>query len=92
MSAMPSARGREPFINTGVPKDLWDRWCKENRENWALTSGQIFEIPKNDSATVKSVSTDAKAKSAPIFEPADPTQPMKIDGLEIAKRTDDDYL
>ncbi len=87
---LPSARGREPFINTGVPKDLWERWKRENADNWALTSGQIFEISKNDAATVKAISTDAKAMSLPVFEPVDPKVAMKIEGAEFSKRTDDD--
>jgi hypothetical protein len=47
-------------------------------------------VPKP--ADTKAVTADAKAKSAPVFEPHDPSVPMKIDGLEIAKRADDDYL
>lgn len=84
---LPSAAGREPFINHGIPKDFFDRWCKENAENWALTSGQIFVVPKP--ADTKAVTADAAAKSPAIFEPLDPSVPMKLAENEISQRTDD---
>lgn len=84
----PAQIGREPFINT-IPKDFWERWKKENAEQWALTAGQVFEIPKADPTTVKAVSLDAKAKSSAVFEPINQDEKMKIEDLSISRRTDE---
>jgi hypothetical protein len=84
---LPSARDREPYINAGVPKDLWDRWSKEHADSWLLKSGQLFVVPKP--ADAKAVAAEAKATSAAIFEPLDPTATVKLDDHTIARRTDD---
>jgi hypothetical protein len=86
---LASARGLEPFINAGVPADLWNRWKKENAANWALRTGQIFEIPKNDAATVKAVAADAKAASPAILEPMDPAAKFNVEGSVLEKRKDE---
>lgn len=85
----PAQIGREPFINT-IPKDFWECWKKNNAEQWVLTSGQVFEIPKgNDATTVKAVSLDAKAKSPNVFEPINQDMVMKLEDHSVSKRTDD---
>lgn len=85
VAVLPNQRNREPYINLNVPKDLWDRWKKENAKSWHLTSGQVFEVPKNDRDTVKAATIDAAAKSSPIFEPLDPSQKMQLENVAIAK-------
>lgn len=85
----PAQIGREPFINT-IPKDFWERWKKENADQWVLTAGQVFEIPKgNDMTSVKAVSLDAKAKSPNIFEPISRESAMKLEDFTISTRTDE---
>lgn len=78
VAVLPNTRNREAFINQ-VPKDLWDRWAKDNAKSWHLTSGQIFVVPKNDASTVKAAGIDAGAKSKPIFEAIDPAEKMKLE-------------
>lgn len=90
VAVLPNQRGREPFINHNVPKDLWERWAKENAKSWHLTSGQIFLVPKNDVNTAKAAALDAAGKSKAIFEPLDPTEKMKLEAVEIAKREDEE--
>ncbi len=90
LAMLPNQMNREPVINHGVPKDLWDQWCKDNPKSWHLKSGQIFLVPKPDSSTVKAVSLDAKAKSAPVFEPIDPSKTMKLEDHSVSRREDDD--
>lgn len=84
----PAQIGREPYINV-VPKDFWERWKKENAEQWVLTAGQVFEVPKGDSTTIKAVALDAKAKSPNVFEPIEKDIVMKIEDQSISKRTDE---
>ena len=88
LATLPSARDREPYINVGVPKDLWDRWSKEHQDSWLLKSGQLFVVPKP--ADTKAVVADAKATSSAIFEPLDPSKPFRVAGNEVSKRIDDD--
>lgn len=78
VAVLPNARNREAYINQ-VPKDLWERWKKENAKSWHLSSGQVYEVPKNDASTVKAASLDAGAKSKNIFEPIDPAEKMKLE-------------
>lgn len=85
----PSARGREAYINT-IPRDFWERWKKENAEQWVMTSGQIFEIPKGDGSQAKAVALDAAAKGPNIFEPIDPSVIMKIEDNSISKVVKDE--
>lgn len=85
VAVLPNQRGREPYINPNVPKDLWERWKKENAKSWHLTSGQIFEVPKNDASTVKAATVDASAKSKPIFEALDPAATVKLENTEISR-------
>jgi hypothetical protein len=90
LTTLASQRDREPFINLGVPADLWNRWTRENPKNWALRTGQIFLIPKADAATVKAVSADAKATSPAILEPLDPTAKFNVEGTVLEKRRDEE--
>lgn len=89
IGTLPNQANREPFINPNVPKELWDAWVKANPKNWALRTGQIFLIPSRDEATAKAATLDAKAKSAPILDPVDPTATMKIENHAITRRTDE---
>lgn len=84
----PAQIGREPMINA-IPKDFWDRWLKDNAEQWVVTSGQIFAIPKGDSTTAKAAVLDAKSKSPNVFEPLDQDAVMKIEDHGISKRIDE---
>lgn len=79
VTVLPNPKTREAYINPNVPKELWERWAKDNAKSWHLTSGQIFLVPKNDASTVKAVSLDAAAKSAPLFQPLDPAEKMKLE-------------
>jgi hypothetical protein len=88
LTTLPGCRNAEPYINQ-VPKDFWDRWCKEHPGSWLVTSGQLFVIPKPDAATVKAVTTDAKAKSPEIFQPLDSKVPFKIEDHSISPRVDE---
>lgn len=90
VAVLPNQRGREPYINHGVPKDLWERWKKDNSKSWHLTSGQIFEVPKNDKSEIKAAALDASAKSKAIFEPLDPTETVKLENTAITKREDEE--
>lgn len=84
----PAQINREPYINT-IPKDFWERWKKDNAEQWVLTSGQIFEIPKGDGTQLKAATLDAKSKGPNIFEPISQTETMKIENNEILRRVDE---
>jgi hypothetical protein len=90
VAVLPNARNREAVINPNVPKDLWERWKKDNAKSWHLTSGQIFEVPKNDATTVKAVSLDAGAKSKAIFEPVDPAAKMKLENNVLTQLEKDE--
>jgi hypothetical protein len=92
VTTLASQIGLEPVITHGVPADLWQRWSKEHADSWLLKSGQIFVLPKTDAATVKAVTTDAKAISPNILEPLNPKEVMKIDSVSIQRRVDDDDL
>ncbi len=87
LAMAPAASNREPFINQ-VPKDFWDRWIKDNAEQWAVTSGQVFVVPR-DATSAKAVALDAKAKSPNIFEPIDQGATMKLENNEIMRRVDE---
>lgn len=89
IGTLPNAMNREPYINDNVPKALWERWVKDNAKNWALKSGQIFLVPKNDADTVRAAGMDAKAKSPAILEPLSQTATMKLENHEISRRTDE---
>jgi hypothetical protein len=82
IAVLPNAREREAYINLNVPKDLWDRWVKENPKSWHLTSGNIFLVPKNE---VKAASLDAAAKSEPIFQALDQKAVMKLENTAITQ-------
>jgi hypothetical protein len=88
LTVLPGKRDREPYINHGVPKDFWDRWCKEHAESPLLKTGQIFVIPKP--ADQAAVTKDAKAMGPAIFEPLSQTEKMKIDGVDLTRRADDE--
>jgi hypothetical protein len=85
IAVLPNQKGREPYINHNVPKDLWERWCKANAKSWHLTSGQIFLVPKDDANTTKAATLDAAAKSKAIFEPLDPAEKVKLENNEISR-------
>lgn len=85
---LPSRRNSQPFINQ-VPKEFWDLWNKEHPNNWFVTSGNLYVIPKTDEETVEAVTIDASAKSQPIFQPLDPLSVLDLDGTKIEKRTDE---
>lgn len=89
IAVKPSETGREPFINSNVPKDLWDAWLAKYKNSWAVTSGQVFMVPGSDAASAKAVAMDAKSKSSNVFEPMDPKTPMKIEDHTISRRTDE---
>lgn len=80
----PAQIDREPFINT-IPKDLWDRWIKDNAEQWVVVTGQIFVIPRGDGTALKAVTLDARSKGPNIFEPIDQSAAMKIEANNITK-------
>jgi hypothetical protein len=90
LTTLASQRDREPVVSQ-VPADLWQRWKKEHANSWLLKSGQVFEIPKTDAATVKAATKDAKAVSPAIFEPIDPAVAMKL-GENILTKRADEYL
>lgn len=84
IAVSPAQIGRDPFINT-IPKDFWDRWIKDNAEQWVVTSGQIFVIPKGDGTQAKAATLDANSKGENIFEPIDQGATMKIEANNITK-------
>ncbi len=88
LTTLPGRRDAQPYLNQ-VPKDFWDRWTKEHPDTWLLKSGQLFVIPKTDAATVKAVTTDAKAISPEIFQPLDTREPFKVEDHSISKREDE---
>ena len=90
VAVLPNQRNREPFINPNVPKDVWERWVKENPKSWHLMSGQVFLVPKNDASTVKAVALDAAGKSKPLFDPLDPSEKMQLENTAITKREDEE--
>lgn len=85
---LANQRDKDPYINHGVPADLWNRWCKEHAESWLLKSGQLFVIPKP--ADTAAVTNDAKATSPAILEPVDTSVPFKVEGNSLEKRRDDE--
>lgn len=93
VAVLPNQMNREPYI-TQVPKSFWDEWVRKNPKSWHLTSGNIFVVPKASlnevKATVQATALDAAAKSAPIFEPMDPSKKMKIEDVTIVKREDEE--
>lgn len=88
MAMAPSQIGREPVINN-VPKELWDRWISENSEQWVVTAGQIFVLPK-DPTGQKAATLDAKGKSPELFAPIDQNAVMKIEDNKIMRRMEDE--
>lgn len=88
LTLLPGRQNAEPFINQ-VPKDIWDRWCKEHAGSWLLVQKQLFVVPKNDGAEIEAVSLDAQATSKPIFQPLDPASVIDFDGAKVEKRTDE---
>jgi hypothetical protein len=89
IAVLPNVRNREAYINQ-VPNNFWERWKKENAKSWHLTSGQIFEVPKNDASTIKAASIDAGAKSKAVFEPIDPAEKMKLESNVITQLEKDE--
>jgi hypothetical protein len=95
IAVLPNQANREPYVNS-VPKDFWDRWVKDNSDkngkptSWHLTSGNLFVIPKDDASTLKAAVVDAKATSAPIFEPLDPSKTMKLENNAISRREEEE--
>jgi hypothetical protein len=84
MAMAPAQIGREPIINN-VPKDIWDRWIKDNAEQWVVTAGQIFVIPKGDGTQAKAAALDAGGKSPELFAPIAQDSVMKIEDHSISK-------
>jgi len=88
LTTLPSRRDPAPYLNHGVPKDFWTQWVAEHPDSWLIKSGQLFVVPQPDKATVTAASLDAKATSAEILQPVDPTVPFKVEDVEITKRDD----
>lgn len=88
VALLPSRQNAEPFINQ-VPKDLWDRWCKEHAGSWLLQQKQLYVVAKNDGTEIAAASMDAQAASKPIFQPMDPNAVIDLDGTKVEKRTDE---
>ena len=89
MAMAPAQVGREHVVNN-VPKDIWDRWIKDNSEQWVVTAGQIFVIPKGDPSTGKAVALEAKAKSPELFAPIAQDSVMKLEDNTIRKLEKDE--
>ena len=64
---LPAMQSRT-FINTDVPKDLWDQWKKEHPNNYLLKSGILFESKDEPSAKAQAIDV-AKVNNG--FEPLD---------------------
>lgn len=88
VTTLPARRNAQPYINQ-VPKEIWDRWCKEHPNSWYLTTGQLFVVAKNDPVEIEATAVDATQKQAPIFQPMDPSAVVDLDNVRIEKRTDD---
>jgi hypothetical protein len=62
-------------LTPGVPRDLWERWCDQNKGCAVLENGLVFAATK--SADVVAKAKDSKGQKTGL-EPLDPTQPMKV--------------
>lgn len=70
----PAMLNAAPYINHGVPKDVWEQWNKEHPNNWAVRSGNIFEVKAaQDPKNVKAAVADSMQRQA-ILQPLDQTK------------------
>lgn len=89
VALLPGRRNPEPFINQ-IPKDFWERWCKEHAGAWVLVHKHIYLIPKNDGETIAAANMDAQAVQPAVLQPIDAGAKMVLDdGVLIEKRTDE---
>lgn len=86
--ALPGKRDLPPYINHGVPADLWNRWTREHADSPLLKGGQLFVIPKPTDAAA--AAKDAKAMSPALFEPLDPGAKFNVEHNAIEKRVDEE--
>lgn len=80
---VPAKRNPHPYINRGVPKDVWDEWVKNNRNYFALKNGDVVEL-KEGEANAKAATIDMMAKPI-ILAPLDPKAKGKITEADFAK-------
>lgn len=57
-------------MTSGVPKDLWDQWVKDNADMPAVVNGLIFACP-----TVEDVASEARASRAVLSG----LEPLRVD-------------
>lgn len=73
-----------PYLNRGVPKDLWELWKKEHPQSWLLKNELLFEVASGDEASA-ALRVSESAKTPTVFEPIDPTKVI-VPGIKPLER------
>lgn len=83
---VPSVLSPQPFINSNVPKDLWEQWKKENSASPLLRRNEIYEVKNGGDANSQAAAIDALATSPTPLTPIDRGKKMKfgVDTVEVA--------
>lgn len=78
---VPSVANPEPVF-TRVSKDYWERWRKEHRRSWFITSGNLFESAEPEDER-KAAAMDAQSRGPAILQPMDPSKALNVDENKV---------
>jgi hypothetical protein len=83
---VPHGMNTQPFLNRGVPKDIWEEWKKMHPGSWLLKNEILFEVASSDhaGAALRVVEGD---KTPKIFEPLNPKETI-VPGVKPLERED----
>lgn len=84
-AGVPHGMSTKPFLNRGVPKDLWDQWKAEHPDSWLLKNEVLFEVASRDEAGA-ALRVAESDKTPKVFEPLDPSKTV-VPGITPADFT-----
>jgi hypothetical protein len=83
-AGVPHGMNTRPFLNRGIPKDVWERWKAEHKGSWLIKNELLFEVASGDeaSAALRVAESD---KTPKVFEPIDSTKTI-VPGVKPLER------
>jgi hypothetical protein len=86
---MPATLSPEPYLNAGVPKDVWEQWKKEHPNSWAVKQGHIFEVKNSSPDENRAAVLDSMSRPLALA-PLDPYGTLKVGADKIEKANFDE--
>lgn len=84
-AGVPHGTNTLPYLNRGVPKDLWEQWKAEHPDSWLLKNEILFEVAAKDEAGA-ALRVAEGASTPKVFEPLDPSKTV-VPGITPADFT-----